>query len=93
MGVRREFRTVALSTQEMAPDATFLLFSIPGNFGAKDGGNMLLLSVIGYFVVTGIIFALLCRIWELVWMRVTLPGPHRWAVAGHPSRSHSRSRE
>jgi hypothetical protein len=52
----------------MAPDATFLLLSIPGNLGAKDRGNMLLLSVIGYSSVTGITVAFLCRVWELVWI-------------------------
>ena len=42
MGVRQQYRKVALSTQEMAPDTMFFLFFIPGSLGAKDGGNVLL---------------------------------------------------
>jgi hypothetical protein len=41
VGVRRQFRKVALSTQETAPDTMFFLFFIPGSLGAKDGGNVL----------------------------------------------------
>ena len=52
----------------MAPDTIFLLFSIPGSFGAKDGGNMLLLRVVGYSDVTGITFAFLRRFRELAWI-------------------------
>jgi hypothetical protein len=36
----------------MAPDAISFLFFIPGSFGAKDGGNVLLLRIIGYSNVT-----------------------------------------
>ena len=69
MGVRRrEVRKVALSTQEMAPDTIFFLFSIPGSLGAKDGGNMLLLRVFRYFDVTGVTFAFLRRFRELAWI-------------------------
>ena len=68
MGVRWEFRTVALLTQEMTPDTMFFLLSIPGSLDAIDRGNMLLLNVIGYSGVIGIIFAFLCRVWELVWI-------------------------
>ena len=57
MGVRREFRKVALSTQEMAPDTIFSLFFIPGSLGAKDGGNVIWLRVFGFSDVTGIAFA------------------------------------
>lgn len=72
MGVRREFRKVALLIQEMAPDTMLFLLSIPGSLGAKDGGNMLLLSVIGYSDVTGITVAFLRRVWELVWIGLGL---------------------
>jgi hypothetical protein len=67
VGVRREFRKVALSTQEMAPDTIFFLFFIPGSLGAIDGGNMLLLRVFGYSDVTGITVAFLRRFRELAW--------------------------
>ena len=50
----------------------FFLLSIPGSLGAKDGGNMLLLSVIGYSDVTGITVAFLRRVWELVWIGLGL---------------------
>jgi hypothetical protein len=46
MGARREFRKVALSTQEMAPNAILFLFYIRGSLSAKDAGNMLLLDII-----------------------------------------------
>lgn len=57
MGVRQEFRKVALLTQEMAPDATFSLFIIPARLGAKDGENVVLLRVFGYSDITGITLA------------------------------------
>jgi len=41
----------------MAPDAISLLFFIPGSLGAKDGGNVLFLTLFGYLDVTGITFA------------------------------------
>jgi uncharacterized protein (TIRG00374 family) len=47
-------------------------FFIPGSLGAQDGGNMLLLSAFGYSDVTGIIFALLRRFRELVWIGLGL---------------------
>lgn len=72
MGVRREFRKVALLTQEMTPDTMFFLLSIPASLGAKDGGNMLLLNVIGYSGVIDIIFSFLRRVWELVWIGLGL---------------------
>jgi hypothetical protein len=65
VGVRQEFRKVALLTQEMAPDTTFSLFIIPGSLGAKDGGNVVLLIVFGYSDVTGITFWLLRQFQEL----------------------------
>ena len=70
--MRREFRKVALSTQEMAPDTTCPLFIIPGSLGAKDGGNMLLLTMFGYSDVTGVTFALLRRFRELAWIGLGL---------------------
>lgn len=56
----------------MAPDTMFFLFSIPGSFGAKDDGNMLLLRVVGYSDVTGITFAFLRRFRGLAWIAVGL---------------------
>jgi hypothetical protein len=55
--VGREFRKVALSIQEMAPDTIFFLFFIPGSLGAKHGGNVVMLRVFRYSDVTGNIFA------------------------------------
>ena len=77
MGVRREFRKVALSTQAMAPDTVFSLFFIPGSLGAKDGENVLWLKLLGDSDVTGITFACLCQFQELAWIRRALPGSHR----------------
>ena len=53
MGVRREFRKVALLTQEMVSDTIFFLFFIPGSLGAKDAGNVLLLRIFRYFDAAG----------------------------------------
>jgi hypothetical protein len=72
VGVRLEFRKVALSTQAMAPDTIFFLFFILGSFGAKDGGNVVLLRVFGYSDVTGITFTFLRRFQELTWSGVGL---------------------
>jgi glycosyltransferase 2 family protein len=44
-------------------------FFIPGGLGTQDGGNLLLLEAFGY---SGIIFALLRRFRELVWIGVGL---------------------
>jgi len=56
----------------MTPDTMFFLLSIPASLGAKDGGNMLLLNVIGYSGVIDIIFSFLRRVWELVWIGLGL---------------------
>lgn len=95
MGVRREFRKIALSTQETAPDTFFFhgTFFIPGSLGAQDDGNVVLLTAFGYSGVTGIIFALLRRFRELDRTRLALPGSHRWAGGGNSGRSHSRLRK
>ena len=53
MGVRREFRKVALLTQEMVSDTIFFLFFIPGSLGEKDAGNVLLLRIFRYFDAAG----------------------------------------
>lgn len=45
-------------------------FFIPGSLGAQEGGNLLLLQAFGYSDVTGITFALLRRIRELVWIGI-----------------------
>ena len=47
-------------------------FFIPGSVGAQDGGNLVLLLAFGYTDVTGITFALLRRIRELVWIGIGL---------------------
>jgi hypothetical protein len=43
--MRWEFRNVALSTQDMAPDTVRYPFFISGILDAKDGGNVLGLEV------------------------------------------------
>jgi hypothetical protein len=43
--MRREFRNVVHSTQDMAPDTAFFPFFISGILGAKDGWNVLMLDV------------------------------------------------
>jgi uncharacterized protein (TIRG00374 family) len=45
-------------------------FFIPGSLGAQEGGNLLLLQAFGYSDVTGLTFALLRRIRELVWIGI-----------------------
>ncbi len=47
-------------------------FFIPGSLGAQDGGNLLLLLAFGYGELTGITFALLRRVRELVWIGIGL---------------------
>ena len=47
-------------------------FFIPGSLGAQDGGNMLVLKAFGYSDVTGITFALIRRVRELVWIGMGL---------------------
>ncbi|HKW85810.1 MAG TPA: lysylphosphatidylglycerol synthase transmembrane domain-containing protein [Nitrospiraceae bacterium] len=47
-------------------------FFIPGSLGAQDGGNLLLLVAFGYSELTGITFALLRRVRELVWIAIGL---------------------
>ena len=47
-------------------------FFIPGSLGAQDGGNLLLLLAFGYSELTGIAFALLRRVRELVWIGIGL---------------------
>ncbi len=47
-------------------------FFIPGSLGAQEGGNLLLLKAFGYSDVTGLTFALLRRVRELVWIGIGL---------------------
>jgi glycosyltransferase 2 family protein len=47
-------------------------FFIPGSLGAQEGGNLLVLVAFGYSDVTGITFALLRRVRELVWIAIGL---------------------
>ena len=47
-------------------------FFIPGSVGAQEGGNLALLLAFGYSDVTGITFALLRRVRELVWIGIGL---------------------
>lgn len=47
-------------------------FFIPGSLGAQEGGNLLVLEAFGYSDVTGITFALLRRVRELVWIAIGL---------------------
>jgi len=46
--MRWEFRNVALSTQDMAPDTVLYPFVISGILDAKDGWNVLGLEVFGW---------------------------------------------
>ena len=45
---------------------------IPGSVGAQEGGNILLLVTFGFSVLTGILFALVRRFRELVWIGIGL---------------------
>ena len=45
---------------------------IPGSLGAQDGGNLLLLEAFGFSELTGIMFALVRRLRELVWIATGL---------------------
>lgn len=47
-------------------------FFIPGSLGAQEGGNLLVLVAFGYTELTGITFALLRRVRELVWIAIGL---------------------
>ncbi|WP_447973491.1 lysylphosphatidylglycerol synthase transmembrane domain-containing protein [Nitrospira sp. Kam-Ns4a] len=47
-------------------------FFIPGSLGMQDGGNLLLVMAFGYSEVTGLTFALLRRLRELVWIAIGL---------------------
>jgi uncharacterized protein (TIRG00374 family) len=47
-------------------------FFIPGSLGAQEAGNLLLLQSFGYADVTGLTFALLRRVRELVWIGIGL---------------------
>ena len=47
-------------------------FIIPGSVGAQEGGNVLLLMAYGYSDLAGIIFAVLRRVRELVWIIIGL---------------------
>jgi hypothetical protein len=63
--MRWEFRNVALSTQDMAPDTVLYPFFISGILDAKDGWNVLGLGVFRWSDFTGITFAFLRRFREL----------------------------
>jgi uncharacterized protein (TIRG00374 family) len=47
-------------------------FFIPGSLGAQEGGNVLVLLTFGYSELTGLTFALVRRMRELVWIAVGL---------------------
>ncbi len=47
-------------------------FFIPGSLGAQEAGNLALLLAFGYADITGITFALLRRLREIVWIVVGL---------------------
>ena len=50
---------------------------VPGGLGAQEGGYLFLLMALGYGEVTGIAFALIRRIREIVWILIGLVF---WAV-------------
>ena len=45
---------------------------VPGGLGAQEGGYLLLLMALGYGEVTGIAFALIRRVREIVWILIGL---------------------
>lgn len=45
-------------------------FFVPGSVGAQEAGNLMLLMAYGYSDVTGMTFALLRRVRELVWIAI-----------------------
>ena len=47
-------------------------FFVPGSVGAQEAGNLMLLMAYGYSDVTGMTFALLRRVRELVWIAIGL---------------------
>ncbi|MDH5776194.1 MAG: flippase-like domain-containing protein, partial [Nitrospirota bacterium] len=47
-------------------------FFIPGSLGAQEGGYTLLLMSFGYTEVTGITFALIRRLREILWIVIGL---------------------
>ncbi len=47
-------------------------FFIPGSLGAQEGGYLLLLLTFGYDEVTGIAFALIRRLREVLWIMIGL---------------------
>ena len=47
-------------------------FFIPGSLGAQEGGYLLMLVGFGYDQVTGIVFALVRRIREIIWIVIGL---------------------
>ncbi len=47
-------------------------FFIPGSLGAQEGGYTLLLMSFGYSEVTGITFALIRRLREILWILIGL---------------------
>jgi uncharacterized protein (TIRG00374 family) len=47
-------------------------FFIPGSIGAQEGGTLVLLMAYGYSEVTGLSFAVLRRVRELVWILIGL---------------------
>ena len=55
-------------------------FFIPGSLGAQEGGNLAVLLAFGYTDLTGITFALLRRVRELVWILLGLLC--LWALGG-----------
>ena len=67
-------------------------FFIPGSLGAQEGGNLLVLVAFGYTELTGITFALLRRVRELVWIAIGLAclaalGGRQAVASGDVSRS------
>ena len=47
-------------------------FFIPGSLGAQEGGYLFLVMSLGYDEVTGITFALIRRLREIIWIVIGL---------------------
>lgn len=62
----------ALSIDALSPLIKGGTFFVPGSVGAQEAGNLMLLMAYGYSDVTGMTFALLRRVRELVWIAIGL---------------------
>jgi hypothetical protein len=80
--MRREFRNVVLSTQDMAPDTEFFPFFISGILGAKAGWNVIILAAFRCSDFTGITFAFLRRFRELAWIGLEWTNSSRLSTVG-----------